>query len=216
MKLNAKVYNGLTSEPAVVQESENKRIEIHFMNDTPFFNQYANKGKLSVWSANGTTYKLLIEKGYYESVPEIYTASANEIWTSYLGLLVSMQRKFNYIFLGVSLAIIAIGLGISIPLENTWIGFGAVVIVLILSMVQNTFLRKRVNAENEKLQISIRDLVGDQRFNEVVERQQKYYNDFYKVPEPAAEENKDNEIEQLEGNEPIDAEINEENSDSNE
>ena len=179
MKFNAKVYSSLTGEPALIQDLGDKRVEIFYMNDTQFFAQYANKGKLAVWASDGKNYRLLIEKGYYESVPEVYSSETNAIWTKYFDTLGSMQRKFNLIFLLIALALMGLALGLAIAFDNQTIGIVGLVIVLISTMFQNGFLRKKVSSMSDNLQYDIRNSMGEKVFENAIDTQRKYYDTFY-------------------------------------
>ena len=202
MKVNYKVFTSLTDEPAVIQQMENKKIEIHFMNDTKYYTQYASRGKLSVWASDGKDFKLLIEKGYYESVPDIYTASANDIWTGYLDALGKVQRNFNLIFIGIALIIVALGITFAFVFDEQYISFIAIGIVLVMSMAQNTILRRKVAVQSDHLQVDIKDLLGEEKFKETLENQKNYYDTFYSrkeeiiVDEESSDTNADQQIEQ--------------------
>ena len=82
MKYNEKQFYQSKTEPIETQEMNNgSKIELHFMNDEPFFMENINKSRFLAWaSADGKNYKLFVEKGLYDVTNELYSKDVNEIW----------------------------------------------------------------------------------------------------------------------------------------
>ena len=59
MKLNPKIFKQLTAEPFETQIVDGKKVEFHYMNDTPFLFQYASRGRFAVWTSDGKDYNIL-------------------------------------------------------------------------------------------------------------------------------------------------------------
>ena len=69
MKINPKLYSAADSiEPFETQEMSNgAKIELHYMDEEPFYMENINKSRFSAWSsADGKNYKLFVDKGLYE------------------------------------------------------------------------------------------------------------------------------------------------------
>ena len=98
MKMNNKVFKYLTGEPFLVQELNGKQVELHYMNDTPFLQQYVPRGRFYIWSSDGRNYKLLIEKGFYEKMDYFFKEEINEVWLNYLDEISEMNSKMSRIF----------------------------------------------------------------------------------------------------------------------
>ena len=210
MKFNAKIYQNLTGEPAIIQDLGEKKVEVFYMNDTPYFAQFANRGKLAVWASDGKNYRLLIEKGYYESVPQVYSAETNKIWTKYFDTLGGTQKKLNLLFILISLILIGVAITLTIVFDQQYIGIIGLVVVLVISVFQNWFLRKKVSSLSDQLQYEIRDSMGEKEFENAVDLQRQYYDIFYAPKNPDENEVNDNDdVLEIEQNDSEEGENNE-------
>ena len=100
MKLCTRVYDGLEGkEPFEVQDiREGVKIELYYMNDFPaYLEEYTRKGNFAIFSTrDGLTYRLLIEKGYYDVMHELYDVETNTIWEQFW---VDVNKcRTNYLF----------------------------------------------------------------------------------------------------------------------
>lgn len=197
MKLNPKVFKSLVGEPVEVQEIDGIRVEFHYMNDTPYLAQFAARGRFAIWTSNGKdTYKVLIEKKYYEALKPFYEKGVNQIWLSFLTKVGNMSRKINlYFFIPTMLfALVAVGL-FSYFLPDQFIILLVVMFaaVMFINVFQSRYINKKVQAENEATQVEIKKYVGEDVFNELVKNQEEFYQEYFKVEEPEtpadAEEN---------------------------
>ena len=145
MKYNDKQFYQSVTEPFETQEMNNgQTIEMHYMNEEPFYMENINKSRFSAWSsADGKNYKLFVDKGLYEITKDLYTKEVNEIWMSFWEKIDSMKKKY---VLFVMLPMIAIFLAgfilISIFIPNqVWVLIVALIVVLFASLFASSFLK---------------------------------------------------------------------------
>jgi hypothetical protein len=199
MKLSPKIFKQLTNEPFLVQNIDGKRVEFHYMDQTPFLFQYASKGRFVVWTSDGKAYKVLIESTYYTALEDFYQPEVNRIWLNFLENVGSINRKINLYFLipTVIIYMTAAFLASIYFADQIWTVLIALIFIIFISnMFQSRLVNNKVRQENNKAQDQIRTMIGQERFNELVEAQEKHYKDYFKFDdnEPLNEES----IEQLE------------------
>ena len=56
------------------------------MNDTPYLSKRSKRDVSTFypWTSNGTDFRLIIEKGFYERFSFFYSEDINELWVNYL------------------------------------------------------------------------------------------------------------------------------------
>jgi len=190
MKLNPKVYKQLTNEPFEVQTFNGKRVEFHYMNDTPFLLQFASRGRFAVWTSDGMNYKVLIEKKYYEALNDFYQPEINFIWLSFLEKISNISRKINMYFIIPTLILYVIAAGVlTVLLPNNTIEILVFMIILVVisNMVQGRIINKRVRTENMNAQDKIREHMGNEKFEGPVKSQELHYQEYFKFDEPIEE-----------------------------
>jgi hypothetical protein len=183
MKLNARIYKNLTGEPFLKQEINNKIVEFHYMNDTPFLFQFASKARFAVWASDGVNYKVLIESKYYEAMKPFYEKEINEIWINFLQRVSGINKKINMMFLIPMLflyAIIAFVASVYFEGYMLQILLGLLGVIIISNMVQNRIVTKRVRQENLDTQNQIRTFIGDVEFEKLIQAQQEHYQAYFK------------------------------------
>ena len=213
MKYNVKQFYQSVTEPFEIQEMSNgSKIELHYMNDEPFYMENINKSRFSAWSsADGINYRLFIDKGLYEVTNELYTKDVNEIWMNFWTKVDKMRKKY---ILCVMLPMLAVFLAafilISILAPNTmWLLIVALVVVLFASMFASSMLTRKMQIANINAASEVRDKVGIDRFKEIVKEQDEYIEKFYQDLQAKYEE-EDRLAEEAENLDEIEAEENEE------
>jgi hypothetical protein len=202
MKLNPKIYNQLTSEPVETQVVNGKKVEFHYMDETPYLFQFASRGRFAVWTSDGNDYKVLIESKYHKALSDFYTVEVNEIWLSFLEKVSQLSRKMNLMFLIPTVILyIAVGFFASIYLPNNiWsIIFAMIVLVIFSNIFQSRLINKRVRLENNMAQDQIRQLIGVEKFNNLVDAQEAHYKEYFKFEEETTQTNDNIETNEIEG-----------------
>lgn len=191
MKLNPKIYAQLTHEPFDTQLVNGKTIEFHYLNDTPYLFQYASKGRFAVWTSDGNNFKVLVEKRYYELLSDFYLPEVNGIWIDFLSKVGSLSKKVNTWFMIPTLILYVAVAGIAtwlFPDYTLEVLIGMVILVIVGNIFQGRFLNNKVALENKNTQDAIRDYLGVERFNKLVENQSVHYQEYFKFEEePVAE-----------------------------
>lgn len=191
MKINNRVFKTLTGEPFKTQEIDGHLVEFYSMNDTPFLQQYVTRGRFYIWTSNGKSYKLLIEKGYYEKVSYFFEQEINEIWINFLVDASQTQSKVSRTFLTISLGL---SLLIIILFSFLWmdkISYG-IIAALIVTIIVNMIQQKKVNAligeKNTKAVMQIKEVLGEKGFNDFLNDQDEYAKDYFNFDEEELEE----------------------------
>jgi hypothetical protein len=194
MKLNPKIYAQLTGEPFETQIVNGKNVAFHFMNDTPFLYQFASRGRFAIWTSDGKDYKVLIENKYYDALKDFYTEEVNSIWLNFLDKVAKLSRKMSMTFLIPTVIIyMIVGIVAIQILGNIWpIIISLIFLVLISNMIQSRIINQRVRNENTKAQDEIRQLLGQDKFNLLVDAQEEHYKEYFKFEEDPQDENLEN------------------------
>ena len=201
MKLNPKIYNQLTNEPVETQTVNGKKVEFHYMDDTPYLFQFASRGRFAVWTSDGKDYKVLIESKYHKALSDFYTTEVNEIWLNFLEKVSQLSRKMNLMFLIPTVILyIAVGFLASVYLPNDiWsIIFAMIVLVIFSNIFQSRMINKSVRLENNLAQDQIRQLIGNEKFNNLVDAQERHYKEYFKFDEEVAHPDDVENIEEVE------------------
>ena len=195
MRLNPKVYKALVGEPFAVQEIDGKRVEFHYMDDTPYLTQYAARGRFAIWTSDGKdNYKVLIESKYYEALKPFYEQGVNAIWLDFLSKVGAMSRKTNMLFLIPTFLVYAIAFAIIQIFWPEQIMILLVVMlasVFLMNMMQSRYINKKVKEENSNTQQAIKNYVGEDVFEGLVKNQEAFYAEYFKTDEPVEEASTD-------------------------
>ena len=187
MKLQYAIFKQL-NQPTDTQQSEGKTVEIHSMNTTRFLARFAGKGQFAVWTSDSKTYKLLVEDGYYKVMKDLYSKRVNQVWIKFyekadkvrFGLLYKMV--FPMIVISMLLAVLFSTVEALSAYQNYAL-IGILAVVLITNMLQTSIMRKQVEVARSEAVKDIKMIVGEARFNELLEQQGKYYEDYFKFDE---------------------------------
>lgn len=195
MKLNPKIFKNLTGEPFDTQEIEGKKVEFYYMDDTPYLFQYASRGRFAVWTSDGVSYKVLIEKTYYEALSAFYQYDVNKIWLGFLDNVSGISKKVNMWFMIPTFGVYAIAAVVALTFFQAYtmqILLGMIVAVVISNIFQGRIVNNKVRAENMATQNKIRDFLGNDQFDDLVKAQEEHYQAYFKFnEEPKAEETQD-------------------------
>ncbi|HKL95102.1 MAG TPA: Rho termination factor N-terminal domain-containing protein [Haploplasma sp.] len=189
MKLHNRIYRSLTQEPFHTQKIGEKEVGFYYLNDTQHLAQYVQKGRFYVWTSDGTNYRLVIEKGYYEKVSYFFSEEINTIWINFLDEIGVISKKMSRMFLIGSLVIAILIVVASILLEFQQYGvFIALTVVLIANMVHSSRLNKIIKEKNYNAQVAIRDLLTEPGFEKLILDQEEYYKEYFAFDEEELEE----------------------------
>jgi len=190
MKVNARIYNSITLEPFEIQEIDGHHVELFYLNDFPgILAENTAKGRFAVWSsADGNNYRLLVEKGYYETVTKLYEKPVNKIWLEFWGDCEGISKKMYRFFLVPASLIALIGFGVTVAFlqdaeyAQTRNIISAVILVLfILAML---LFRKvssnEINKANANSVTKIKKTIGSQTFENLLKEQRNYMDEYFR------------------------------------
>ncbi|MFP4177601.1 MAG: hypothetical protein ACLFTZ_02445 [Acholeplasmataceae bacterium] len=187
MKLNTKVYKYLADkEPFETQEIDGKKVDFHYMNDTPFLFQYGSKGRFAIWASNGQDYKVLVEKSYYDVMKDFYQRDVNAIWLNFLERISVINRRINLMFIIPTLLIyLVIAFVASLYFQDNL--FVVLLILLgtliVTNVIQNRIIGRRVREQNREAQDAIRKHIGQESFEKLISAQEEHYRTYFNFDE---------------------------------
>lgn len=191
MKLNYKIFKALTN-PVDVQDTGGKTVEVYSMNQTNYLAKYAGKGQFAVWSSDSKTYKLLIEDGYYKTMKDLYSKRINQIWINFYEkadkIRYGLMFKMVFPMIGISMliAILFSLVEALMPYQNAGL-IGILAVVLITNMIQTSMMRKRIEFARSEAIAEIKRIVGEDRFNQLLQDQAAYFDTYFKFEDKPVE-----------------------------
>lgn len=236
MKINERVFERLNQEPFETQELEKRKIELFYMDDYPeILDEFVAQGKFAVWSSvDGVNYRLAVEKGYYDTLKDLYGSKVNTIWTDFWDDCQTDSSHYTkrvvlpgaLIFI-VALIVFNLTLSKKYPTINNALTIGLGVAYLLVVIIFRKITTNKMNQHNADALEKIKKHLGTDKFEELLDAQRKYIDDYtqklieeadradaeFEAQQQAALENpeEENEIESIETEEVVeetaDAEI---------
>ncbi len=198
MKINERVFERLNGEAFEIQELEmevskedeavNKRkVELFYLDEYPeILDEFSRQGKFAVWSSvDGVNYRLAIETGYYETLKELYGTKVNKIWTDFWDECSKISSNFTRkivlpgtIIVVLALIIFYATLRNSNPTLNNGLSIAVGVIYLFVVLVFRKLTTKKISDANREALEKIKKYLGNDRFEELLDAQRKYIDDY--------------------------------------
>ena len=184
MKLQYAIFKQL-NDPKETQQSDGKTVEIHSMNNTRYLSRFAGKGQFAVWTSDSKTYKLLIEDGYYKVMKDLYSKRVNQVWIQFYEKAdkVRFGLLYKMVFPMIAVSMLLAVLFSMIPALSGYQNYaliGILAVVLVTNMLQTSIMRKKVEGARTEAVRDIKLIVGENKFNELLEHQGKYYEEYFK------------------------------------
>ncbi len=186
MKVNQKAYiaaDGAT--PFEVQEIDGRTVEMFLMNDFEnIYNEFTSKARFAVWSSlDGVSYRLFIEKGYYEKLKDLYGKNINTIWLEFWDDCERISSKFTKVYI-LPITLLAIALyfvGITLIPEagRNYFVIGIIIVFLIALMILNKMTKGKIANKNVESIEKIKKNLGNNKFEQLLEAQRSYTDEFF-------------------------------------
>lgn len=189
MKRNQKLYvvaDNVT--PVEVQEFNDRKVEIFLMDDFEGIKEefVLKRNEFAVWtSVDGKNYRLFIENGYYDAVKDLYGEPVNKIWIEFWDKTDVISGKFQKMFIyplmivAVAIAVITLAFQSKLPTFFPYIIIGVLVALFLSLIFVNMYVKKQIVKESNKSREEIVKHFGENRFDQLIEIQKTYMDDFY-------------------------------------
>lgn len=189
MKMLPKDYAKAVGSPFRVEKYKEAVLEMYYLDDRPDYSKFAARGRFSVWTSDGVNYRLFVDKGYYNAVPDLYVNEVNDIWLDFTNGIYAAQKKMSRKYMMVSLIVLLVVLAAStiiqqlLPTQANNIFLASMVVLFIglfySSNQQQKKLRTLVGEENKNATESIKSVLGEARFQAILDAQEKYYEAYF-------------------------------------
>src|SRR5690554_2536409 len=205
MKMLPRDYAKAVGTPFRVEKYKDATLEMYYLNDRNDFHKFAQRGRFSVWTSDGVNYRLFVEKGYYEAVPDLYKNEVNDIWLDFTNSIYAAQRKMSRTYMTVSMIVLLVVLGVSmllnqfIPEQANNIFLAAMVVLFIGLFVSSNRQQKRlrtlVSEETKNATQLIKDTLGEASFQNILDAQEAYYQKYFNTESADVALDVDNDLE---------------------
>ncbi|WP_025725056.1 hypothetical protein [Acholeplasma granularum] len=215
MKMLPKDYAKAVGTPFRVEKYKEAKLEMYYLDDRSDYGKFAQRGRFSVWTSDGVDYRLFVDKGYYNAVPDLYKNEVNDIWLDFTNSIYAAQQKMSRSYMFISLIVLGVVLAASFLVQTFWeeqannVFLISMVILFVglfySSSRQQKALRALVSEENQKATALIKETLGAAKFQAILDAQEAYYQEYFKTE--STDETEDNveetseDVEQLESKE---------------
>jgi len=207
-KIHPRVYNAAVGEPFRVEEFADRKIEFYYYEQNPLAKRLLGNQRFYVWTCNGLDYRLFVEEGYYEKVgADLFANKMNEIQIEFMELVYLEQGKTQRQYTWITGAVLAVSLGaafglLQVDALGNW-GFlipliPAFIFMSVFSGRQNKKLRALVSEENAKASEQIKGFLGEDRFEQLLNDQATYIEEFFASDDHEPADNIDEDVEEIE------------------
>ena len=191
MKVNARIFNSITTDPFDIQDIDGHHVELFYLNDYDgLLAENTAKGRFAVWSsADGDNYRLLVEKGYYETVTQLYEKPVNKIWLEFWEDCEKVSKKMYRFFL-IPATVLAIG-GFSLTvlfmkdevyaMARNIVSAAILVLFIIVMLLFKRISSNEINKANAVSVEKIKKTIGAETFEDLLKDQRDYMDEYFRL-----------------------------------
>lgn len=193
-KFNYKYFKNIKSSPMVVQQTDKGVVEIHSLNESIYYDEYISKGRFFFWSSDGNVVRLVIEEGYFEELRGFFVEKVNAQWIKYYDSTEQIRSRYmkRYLFPGmIGYSIVSFVAIMVFPKASMYILVAILLIVILLSKTFSNKLNDQFNLRHNEAIANIKKIVGKREYKELLDKQEKYRNKFYKFDDLEETENEE-------------------------
>ena len=193
-KFNYKYFKNIKSSPMVVQQTEKGVVEIHSLNESIYYDEYISKGRFFFWSSDGNVVRLVIEEGYFEELRGFFVDKVNAQWIKYYDSTEQIRSRYmkRYLFPGmIGYSVVSFVAIMVFPKASMYILVAILLIVILLSKTFSNKLNDQFNLRHSEAIANIKKIVGKREYKELLDKQEKYRNKFYKFDDLEETENEE-------------------------
>ena len=193
-KFNYKYFKNIKSSPMVVQQTDKEVVEIHSLNESIYYDEYISKGRFFFWSSDGNVVRLVIEEGYFEELRGFFVEKVNAQWIKYYDSTEQIRSRYmkRYLFPGmIGYSVVSFVAIMVFPKASMYILVAILLIVILLSKTFSNKLNDQFNLRHNEAIANIKKIVGKREYKELLDKQEKYRNKFYKFDDLEETENEE-------------------------
>jgi hypothetical protein len=193
-KFNYKYFKNIKSSPMVVQQTDKGVVEIHSLNESIYYDEYISKGRFFFWSSDGNVVRLVIEEGYFEELRGFFVDKVNAQWIKYYDSTEQIRSRYmkRYLFPGmIGYSVVSFVTIMVFPKASMYILVAILLIVILLSKTFSNKLNDQFNLRHNEAIANIKKIVGKREYKELLDKQEKYRNKFYKFDDLEETENEE-------------------------
>ena len=193
-KFNYKYFKNIKSSPMVVQQTDKGVVEIHSLNESIYYDEYISKGRFFFWSSDGNVVRLVIEEGYFEELRGFFVDKVNAQWIKYYDSTEQIRSRYmkRYLFPGmIGYSVVSFVAIMVFPKASMYILVAILLIVILLSKTFSNKLNDQFNLRHNEAIANIKKIVGKREYKELLDKQEKYRNKFYKFDDLEETENEE-------------------------
>ncbi len=188
MKINKKYYDYIDTEPNEVQNLELGTVQIYSMNDYPSIHELQKRNaRFSMWiNKGGNDYKLLVDDEYKNTLQGLYVPEVNNVWLEYYNNLDKEEKRArltHQLPTAIVFSLILVVVYYFLPLESTGKLIASVILLILVLLVNkalNKIVTKKVNILKDAALDKIGSLIGQKNFDDLLNKQNKFLEDYYK------------------------------------
>lgn len=197
MKINTKYFKQTIGEPFEVQDVNGEKVELYYLDEQPYYNEFISRGKFFFWASDGKESKLIMESGYHNVMKELFTADVNRYWIDYYDKADAVNTKTrNAVVLPLLIGYITFFVLYVFVLSRLnwfkdamWFIFIAIIIIMFVAMSKiNKYIKGKIDILNSEAISKIKKIVGKKEYERLLKEQDKYRDFFYKIEDEELDE----------------------------